>query len=58
MEALLGVTPAPGGRHEHRDPAPARAVLDALGLAVRIDRAEAFALVATIGTQRGTVELR
>lgn len=64
-----GSTPHPSGsapsagtltglRIEHPDPAAVRGVLEALGAPVPVDRADAFALVATIESMRGTVELR
>ena len=64
-----GSTPHPSGsapsagtlknlRIEHPHPARVRSMLEALGARMAVDRADAFALVATIETQRGTVELR
>jgi hypothetical protein len=64
-----GTTPHPSGsaaqgallqslRAEHPDPAPVRTIARQLGLDLQIDRGSAPALIATITSPRGTVELR
>lgn len=45
-------------RAEHPDPAAARAQLEALGLALRVESGPEQALIATLETPRGRVELR
>ncbi len=47
-----------GLRIEHPDPPTVRAALEALGAVVRVDAAADFALIATLTTERGIVELR
>ena len=47
-----------GLRAEHPDPEPVQKALDTLGLAVRVQRGSRPALIATIDTPRGRVELR
>jgi len=64
-----GDTPHPSGaapvagtlralRVEHPQPERVRSALEVLGAPVRVDRAAAAALVATIATERGSIELR
>jgi hypothetical protein len=64
-----GKTPHPAGtstpgaslidlRAEHPDPQPVQQALDTLGLDLRVERGPRPALVATIHTPRGRVELR
>jgi hypothetical protein len=47
-----------GLRVEHPHPERVRAALEVLDVAVPVHVAEAFALVATIETERGVIELR
>ena len=47
-----------GLRAEHPDPEPVQKVLDTLGLNLRVQRGSRPALIATIDTPRGRVELR
>jgi hypothetical protein len=47
-----------GLRAEHPDPEPVQKALDTLGLALRVQRGPRPALIATVDTARGRVELR
>jgi hypothetical protein len=45
-------------RAEHPEPAPVRRMLESLGIEMAVERGAAAALIATIDTPRGRVELR